>query len=541
VAVPTVLVVLLGVGAEELPMLEPGRLELHWRFEWRPGELPALVGDGLLVAAVCSVQSIRALALVHAQRTEIDLDRELVAQGVANVIVGLAGGIPVSAVPKRSLLAVEAGGKTRRTGWLASLLLLAFAVLVLPVAPRIPIAALGGVVVALAVRLLRLRELARIARVDRGEAAVLVLTATSMVIFDFEAGIQAGVVAALALGLVRGSRGRVLVEQGADGTPHHVELSGPLTFLHVAVLDRLETQLDTLSPRFGLVLDMRHLDQLDHTAAARLWHLVEREQARGMRVALLGPRADIQRALAAIDEATKPLVAMREQDLDRILARDRAKHAQRRLAQGVGRFREQLRTQLSPLLVELADGQEPHTLFVTCSDSRVPPKLITGSQPGDLFVVRNIGALVPPSEVEAHNDEGAAIEYAVRVLGVRNIVVCGHSKCGAMKALKTGEVPEDLHALRCWSVGARTLLPDPKGFEDVDALTRATSVQQLAHVMSYPVVRDTVAQGQLTVSAWFYDVERGEVLAWSPEEACFALLGGDATDSSPGSVEVKDV
>jgi carbonic anhydrase len=525
VAVPTLMVMAIGVSPDVLPMLDPGALSFSFRLEARPGELPELIGDGLLVAAVCSVQSIRTLALVHADRTEIDLDRELFAQGVANLVVALVGGIPVSAVPKRSKLALEAGGRTRRVGGFASLFLLALALLVLPVAPRIPIAALGGVVVALAVRLLGLREIVRIARVDRAEAAVLVLTAASMVIFDFEGGIQAGVVAALALGLVRGSRGRILVEAGSEGAPHHVELAGPLTFLNVAMLDRLGTQLDGLSAEHGVVVDLRYVDQLDHTAAAHLWQLVERERARGMRVALLGPRADTQRALGAIADEAKETFAMREKDLDRILSRSRAKHAQRRLVQGLSRFREELRGQLSPLLTELADGQEPHTLFLTCADSRVPPKLITGAQPGELFVVRNIGALIPPSSVEAGNDEGAAVEYAVKVLGVRNIVVCGHSRCGAMKALKSSEVPDDLHALQCWSRTARELVPDVHGFDDVDALTRATSIKQVEHVMSYPVVRDTVARGELTVSAWFYDVERADVLAWDAAAGRYAELG----------------
>jgi len=419
-------------------------------------------------------------------------------------------------------------------GWLASLYLLALALLVLPLVVRIPIAALGGVVVALGVRLLRVSELVRIARVDRAEAAVLALTAGSMVLFDFGAGIQAGVIAALALGLVRGSRGRVTVEAGADGSPHHVELSGPLTFLHVAPLDRLETQLDALSPGNGLVIDLRHVEQLDHTAASHLWQLVVHEHARGMRVALQGPRADVQRALVAISDDSKTLVAMREKDLDRILSRSRSKHAQRRLVQGVERFRDQLRAQLSPLFAQLADGQEPHTLFLTCSDSRVGPKLITGAQPGGPSVVRNIGALMPPSSAEDRNDEGAALEYAVKVLGVRNVVVCGHSSCGAMKALKGGEIPDDLHALQCWARTATQLVPDVHDFAELEDLTRATSVKQLEHVLSYPVVRDTVARGELSVAAWFYDVERAEVLAWAPVGRRDGGLGRAAGASGTG-------
>lgn len=525
VAVPTVIVLLTGVSSEALPMLEPGTLTFDLRFEASPGELPALVGDGLLVAAVCSVQSLRTLSLVQAQRAEIDVDRELVSQGMANVVVGLLGGIPVSAVPKRTTLAVEAGGRTRRGGWLASLFLLAIAMLVLPLAPRIPIAALGGVVVALAVRLLGISELVRIARVDRAEGAVLVLTAASMVIFDFEAGIQAGVVAALALGLVRGSRGRIQIEAGDEGAPHHLELGGPLTFVHVAALDRLEPQLDALAPEHGLIIDLRHVEQLDHTAASHLWQLVEHERTRGMRVALLGPRADVSRALAAIDEGSKALVAMREHDLDRILGRSRSNHAARRIARGVERFRAEVRDQLSPLFAELADGQEPHTLFVTCCDSRVAPTLITATQPGELFIVRNIGALVPPASAVMRNDEGAALEYAIEVLGVRQVVVCGHSKCGAMKALKGGEVPEGLAALGHWAHTAAEIVPDLHAFETVDDATRATTVRQVENVLSYPVIASRVAKGELTVQAWFYDIERAEVLAWRPDEGRYVDLG----------------
>ncbi|MBN8616218.1 MAG: bifunctional SulP family inorganic anion transporter/carbonic anhydrase [Deltaproteobacteria bacterium] len=534
VVVPTAIVIATGVGAEALPMLEPGALGLTWQLPDTASDLPALVGDGLLVAAVCSVQSLRTLTLVHADRTEIDLDRELVSQGVANVVVGLVGGIPVSAVPKRSKLALEAGGTTRRAGWLASLFLLVLTVALVPLAPRIPIAALAGVVLALALRLLGVRELVRIARVDRAEGAVLVLTAVSMVLFDFEGGIQAGVIAALALGLVRGSRGRILLEPGSEGAPHHLELGGPLTFVHVASLDRLEPQLAKLPAEHGLVIDVRHVEQLDHTAASHLLSLVQRERARGMRVAMLGPLADVQRALVAIDEEAKALFAMREQDLDRILPRSRPKYAHQRMVRGVERFRSEVRAQLSPLLAELADGQEPHTLIVACADSRVAPALITGAQPGEIFVVRNIGALVPPSSAETRNDEGAAIEYAVKVLGVRNLVVCGHSQCGAMKALKGGEVPADMVALANWSRTAREIVPDLSAFEGLDEATRATTRAQVENVMSYPVVAEKAAKGELTVTAWFYDVERAEVLEWRPDQGRYVDLGarGDEQEES---------
>lgn len=526
----------LGVPAVVLAAAAPGAVptfaDLPSHAASRPSsgvDWASVLADAVVVAGVCSVESLRALQRQLGERVEIDLDRELVAQGAANVAVGLALGMPASIVPRRTRLALAAGATTQRAGLFAALALGVLAYVAQPLVRYVPIAAASGLVVVLAFRLLQVDELVRIAKHDRAEAAVLALTAGSMLLFDFEAGIQAGVVMALLVGLVRGSRSRMALEPGAEGVPHHVVITGPLTFIHLALLDRLELRLAPLAPQHGLVLDVRHVDQLDHSAAQRFAALVEHEKARGMRVAILGPRADVLRALTVRSPSLAEHVAHREKDLDRILERARDKHAQLRLVHGVSRFRDEVRGQLSPLLTELADGQEPHTLFITCADSRVAPELMTGSQPGDLFVVRNIGALVPPAAAEDRNDEGAAIEYAVRVLGVRNIVVCGHSRCGAMKALKTGEVPSDLHALRCWSTTARPLIADPTAHAELDALTRATSRLQVAHVESYPVVRDAMARGELTVTAWFYDVEQGEVLAWNDaEDAYQALVQRDA-------------
>jgi carbonic anhydrase len=139
--------------------------------------------------------------------------------------------------------------------------------------------------------------------------------------------------------------------------------------------------------------------------------------------------------------------------------------------------------------------------------------------------VRNIGALVPPASAVMRNDEGAALEYAIEVLGVRQVVVCGHSKCGAMKALKGGEVPEGLAALGHWAHTAAEIVPDLHAFETVDDATRATTVRQVENVLSYPVIASRVAKGELTVQAWFYDIERAEVLAWRPDEGRYVDLG----------------
>src|SRR6185369_12282151 len=126
--------------------------------------------------------------------------------------------------------------------------------------------------------------------------------------------------------------------------------------------------------------------------------------------------------------------------------------------------------------------------MLTCADSRVVPSLLTGTQPGELFVVRNIGALLPPYGHETLNDEGAALEYAIEVLGVRNVVVCAHARCGAMGALKKGTLPEGLGALAHWAEGAKALVGDPSAHATVDDLARASCLKQIDHLRTYPVV-----------------------------------------------------
>ncbi|GAQ55422.1 carbonic anhydrase [Streptomyces acidiscabies] len=161
---------------------------------------------------------------------------------------------------------------------------------------------------------------------------------------------------------------------------------------------------------------------------------------------------------------------------------------------------------------KLAEGQSPQVLFITCSDSRVVPALITGARPGELFELRTAGNIVPPYGTGAPSGEAATIEYAVEVLGVRDIVVCGHSHCGAVGALVRGDDLNGVPAVRDWLAHAAD---EPDATEPSDP-TVARAVQnhvlaQLLRLRSYPCVEKRVADGRLTVRGWYYEVHTGAV------------------------------
>ena len=169
------------------------------------------------------------------------------------------------------------------------------------------------------------------------------------------------------------------------------------------------------------------------------------------------------------------------------------------------------------------NGQQPTTLFIGCSDSRIVPHLLTGTGPGELFLVRNVGAFVPPcDQSEGYHGTSAAIEFAVLGLNVQRIVVCGHSHCGAIRALY-GDVPAAAANLKRWlALGQEAVLPVAE--PGPDALRRTeqrTVVLQLERLMAYPMVRERVEAGSLSLHGWHYVIEDGEVHVFDVRQGCF--------------------
>jgi carbonic anhydrase len=206
-----------------------------------------------------------------------------------------------------------------------------------------------------------------------------------------------------------------------------------------------------------------------------------------------------------------------------------------RLMEGVHKFRTEEFGRYKALFKRLSrHGQNPHTLFITCSDSRVLAELITQSKPGDLFVVKNIGNIVPPaSVVGATNSTAAAIEFAVDVLKVSDIVVCGHSQCGAMTALM-GEMPqgEQVAHLRQWlEVAAPVRVVIEQQYTHLqDPLLRATAAGEenvlfaVENLRTYPAVQTRLAEGSLRLHAWFFKIDTADLFAYDPEMKQFAPL-----------------
>jgi carbonic anhydrase len=203
----------------------------------------------------------------------------------------------------------------------------------------------------------------------------------------------------------------------------------------------------------------------------------------------------------------------------------------KQIVDGVKKFQQEVFPHQKALYEQLAGGQCPQALFIGCSDSRVIPEVFTQQGPGDLFVIRNAGNIVPPYAI-APGGTSASIEYAVSVLGVPDIVVCGHQDCGAMRALLQDEKQlEALPAVARWlhfaDAALQTVTNGPQNSKApaaLDALVRANVLLQMAHLRTHPAVGRALHTGKARLHGWVYAMTTAEVLAYDEEKNAFLPL-----------------
>ncbi|MGZ3143241.1 SulP family inorganic anion transporter [Lentzea chajnantorensis] len=494
--------------------------------EMPQGSAGTVVVAVVTVALVASMESL--LSAVAVDRLHdgprARLDRELMAQGTGNVLAGALGGFPISGGLARSSTNVAAGAKTRCAAMMQGLWIAVAVLAFAPALEQIPLAALAGVLLVVGLRLVSVERMRNLVR--HQELLVYAATVLGVVLFGLLEGVVAGLTIALLRALYRLTHCSVRVEG------NRVCVRGSLVFLGVGGLVR---ELRRLPLGQTVVLEL-HVDYLDHASYEAIDDWREGYERLGGRVQVdevhdtwfdqadQGRPGRRKTLPGPLPRWFAPWSHWQGAGTTVHLPSQRPSPESDPMLRGMHEFETRSAPLVRPFLRELAvRGQRPRQLFITCADSRVVPNLITTSGPGDLFCVRNIGNLVPMHTAEDRS-VGAAVEYAVEVLGVRSIVVCGHSDCGAMKALVNGGAARGSH-LHSWLRNAEPSLirfhaPTAPGCAELpvaDRLAVANVAQQLDNLLGYPSVREAVAAGALSLKGLYFDISNARVYLVDPD------------------------
>ena len=457
--------------------------------EWE--SLPVFISTGFIFFLFASLESLLSATAADKLKKgkKHDSNQELIGQGFSNTLSALFGGIPVAAVIARTSLNIQAGAKTRRASIFNSLVILCTIFILAPWIEQIPNPVLAGVLLSVSLRMLNPKELINLWRVSQVEASVFLITFSLIVSIDLIAGIQAGILSALIILAVRSSQMGSHFHAPDHNGPYRFSIHGSTTFVSSGKINSIREKIQSLKPGQDIVLDMSRVMVMDSSGAGQIVELVEAVHSHGSRVALQG-LSQLQKAMLTASDPhgyTKNIFADNESEIHKILQGEKTNPIDR-LVFGIKRFQTHSHAHYESLFKSLETVQSPHTLFITCGDSRISPTLITSTDPGELFIVRNIGNIIPKFGGDDTPAEGAALEYSIAVLKVTEIVICGHSQCGAMKAV-LADKPTPYPNLEKWLVDARRLkkrLPANSTADDASRFNTLVQIENLKNLPHYP-------------------------------------------------------
>lgn len=522
VIVATAISVFMDLDVERIDL--PGNLIEALSLPALPDGQWAGIATGVLtIALIASVESLLSAVAIDKMHTgpRTNFDRELLGQGAANMVSGAAGGLPVTGVIVRSASNVKAGAKSRASAMMHGVWILVFSIFFVSVVELVPFAALAGLLVMIGVQLIKLADI-RIAR-KTGDIAVYAVTVVGVVALNLLEGVLIGLALAIFLVLRRVVFAHVHANETVDGT-WRVHMQGSLSFLSLPRLTRVLSSVPAQSTvRVELAVDF-----LDHAVHDHLHEWVRQHELGGGNVTI-EENGSASLAAAAegppkrgLNEARGSMAPWSAWQLKGDTEHDSHPPALRPVLAGVAEYHRTHLASIKPHLEGLREFQDPDTLFLCCVDSRVMPNTITSSGPGDLFTVRNVGNFVPAQGQDTSVE--AALAYGVDVVGTSSVVVCGHSGCGAMKAVLDGpDKAGDDRVVEWLQHGLASLEAHRSGhpvgraaaelgFSEGDQLGMVNVAVQLQTLTRHRVVGRAVAEGRVRVTGLFFDIRSARVL-----------------------------
>ncbi len=499
-----------------------------------PGPLNEMFMSALAVFMLASLETLLSCSVLDklTKGKKHDADQELIGLGLGNITAAVFSGIPVTSVIARSLTNLKAGAKTRRASVFHSLIILVTVFFLAPVISLIPIAALAGVLFSVAFSMINHKEFFGLWKTSRSEGLIYLITFITIIFTDLLVGIQAGIIAASIIILIKATKTQLHVSTSSYDNTIRVSITGSLTFLSAKEITNFEGHLNIAQSGQTVVLDLSQVTNLDSSGANAIIDLFNYCLSQKINFYIKGlptrfePLFKIWGGGKIIDH----YYLFSETELKKKSLSTNGVSSYSRLVHGVQKFYAERKYYDRKLFDFMATKQEPHTLFITCSDSRIDPTLITSSEPGELFIMRNVGNYIPAHSHFIPCSEVAAIEFALGALNITDIVVCGHANCGAIRICAYPAVNHLSAQSQIWIDKMKEQLQISLDLP-LDEIARLNVINQIKNLSSYPIVQERLQQNLLTIHGWFFEFNTNTISEWDPKTNVF-------TDISSGQFEL---
>ncbi len=509
--------------------------------------LPAIMIAGVSVYFLASLETLLSSSAVDkmVKTQKHDSNQELIGQGLGNIASAIFGGIPVTGVIARTALNINSGAKTRRASILHALVLIACIFAFAPVIKYIPLPALAGVLISVAAKMLDFKAFFSLFKISKSDAYIFIITFATIIFTDLLLGVQAGMVAAAVIALIKISKPNIFVDTQNTSAQNQVircSINGPLTFVSIGKVDNIQSELSHAQRNQTVIVDIAQITNMDMSGAAALIDLCSTLRTKEVNIILKGVSKQHKRLLLENSDNNEipAQIVHNEPDLLNIVGQssDDLSAVISRLIHGAQVFKNNLCDRSDSVFQNLASSQSPHTLFISCSDSRINPTVITATEPGELFVVRNVGNVIPKHEKNQLHSEYAALEFAINHLKVKTIVICSHTNCGAVQAAcqthKKNTQNNGQDVLSTWlshvyvnheTVAAHEL--------DMKKAVKENALHQTQNLLDYPLVKEKLATKDLAIFTWFYDIGKSEVQIFNHATQSFVDVSEFEHEGSP--------
>jgi carbonic anhydrase len=357
------------------------------------------------------------------------------------------------------------------------------------------------------------------------------VTFFSIVFIGLLVGVQAGIAVALAITAFRLGSTRANIHIIEQSGLSYISIQGSLTFMSAKTLETIRHRIAEGFSKHGFVVDLSQVRSMDASGAHQLIDLLEPLIIQ-KKIALTGLEPDFIRLLLDInlEFSISDIIATDTKEIFKILNITPGNSQMNKVRYGVVKFKQMMSPSHKTLFSKLASAQTPHTLFVSCSDSRIDPNLITSTGPGELFVLRNIGNIVPAAESDSLPAEGAAVEFALAALGIQEIIICGHSECGAISQMLSGtslssQLNYPVSHIDNWLKQLDPVKASLRPNSTLKDAVLANVLLQVENLKTYSIVKEKLIKGELRIFAWYYDIGHSELEEWDEVRNEFSPIG----------------